>query len=80
MAATTMTSKGQITIPKDVREMLHLNPGDKVEFVMQNDGQVVIKPQTLTIDDILGMFHDPKRKPLSIEEINEIIAQQGDQI
>jgi antitoxin PrlF len=79
MAVTTMTTKGQVTIPKPIRDMMHLHPGDKVEFVVQADGQVVIKPQTLTVDDIFGMFHDPKHKPLSIDEINEIVARQGDE-
>ena len=58
--------------------MLHLQPGDKVEFVVQGDGHVVIKPQTLTVDDIFGMFHDPNRQPLSISEMNDIVAQQGE--
>lgn len=41
--ATTMTVKGQVTIPKKVREALHLAPGDAVDFDVNRDGQVVVQ-------------------------------------
>jgi antitoxin PrlF len=41
--STTMTVKGQVTIPKQVREALHLSPGDGVEFGVNPDGQVVVQ-------------------------------------
>ena len=40
--ATTMTVKGQVTIPKRVREALRLSPGDGVDFAVNRDGQVVV--------------------------------------
>jgi len=41
---TTLTSKGQVTIPKHIREALHLKPGSGVEFALDAAGSVVIKP------------------------------------
>lgn len=40
---TTMTSKGQVTIPKPVRDALGLKPGGQVQFVMQSNGNIVVK-------------------------------------
>lgn len=41
--ATTMTVKGQVTIPRRVREALRLSPGDDVDFAVNRDGQVVVR-------------------------------------
>ena len=41
--ATTMTSKGQVTIPKHIRDALHLMPGSPVEFSVNRDGEVVLQ-------------------------------------
>ncbi|MDN5869885.1 MAG: AbrB/MazE/SpoVT family DNA-binding domain-containing protein [Nitrococcus sp.] len=41
--ATTMTVKGQVTIPKKVREALRLSPGDGVDFDVNREGQVVVR-------------------------------------
>jgi antitoxin PrlF len=43
MMATTMTVKGQVTIPKKVRDALHLSPGDGVDFAINGDGEVVVQ-------------------------------------
>jgi AbrB family looped-hinge helix DNA binding protein len=42
--STTLTSKGQVTIPKHIREALRLEPGTKVDFDVDNHGRVVIQP------------------------------------
>jgi len=46
MVTATITSKGQITIPTNIRISLHLNTGDKVAFVLQSNGETVLKPIT----------------------------------
>lgn len=42
--ATTLTSKGQVTIPKKVRDLLGLKPGSAVEFELTDEGEVILKP------------------------------------
>jgi AbrB family looped-hinge helix DNA binding protein len=61
MAQATMTTKGQITIPKSIREALHLRPGMRVEFMLQRDKGVVLVPKTVALKDLAGIFPKPKR-------------------
>ena len=72
MARTTLTSKGQITLPKEVREQLGLKPGDRVEIYVDHDGRAVIE-RTLKLEELAGVLPRPKRA-LSVQEINEAIA------
>ena len=69
----TMTSKGQATVPTEVRDILGLKPGDQIRYVLQN-GQVVIKAKNKRAADLLGKFHDPDRAPVTIDEINDAIG------
>lgn len=68
-----MTSKGQITVPKDVRLKLGLKPGDRVRFLVEADGRVRLLPAKRDIGDLVGILPKPKRA-LSIEEMDEAIA------
>ncbi|MFT3797575.1 AbrB/MazE/SpoVT family DNA-binding domain-containing protein [Microbacterium sp.] len=77
MTTATVTSKGQITIPKDVRDDLKLETGSKVMFVKLRNGQYRLVPRTGSIMDIAGILHDPARPPMTIEEMNEAIAEGG---
>jgi len=74
-AFTTMTSKGQLTIPKDVREQLGLTPGMRF-FVTIRDGEVVAMPKNRKLADLAGMLgRPPSGRSLSIEEIDDAIAE-----
>lgn len=77
MPIATMTSKGQITVPKEVRDALRLEPGSKVMFVGLPNGQYNLVPRTGKVSDFIGMLHDPDRPTLTIDEINEAIAEGG---
>ena len=77
MAAATLTSKGQVTIPKKIRVFLHLKPGDKLEFIPQNDGQVIVKPTTIDVSELEGILYRANRKPVSIEKMNEDIRKRA---
>jgi AbrB family looped-hinge helix DNA binding protein len=68
----TLTIKGQVTIPKEMRDRLHLAPGDKVKFFMQPDGRLVILPR-LPASALRGMFRS-RRGPASLEEMDSAIA------
>ena len=74
MAVATLTSKGQTTIPKHVREHLKLNPGDKLDFVIESEGRVVIRPAKLDVRELKGLLKQSDRKVLSIGDMNAAIA------
>ncbi len=77
MIASTLTSKGQITIPKAVRQSLHLHAGDRVAFVLHDNGEASMKPITRTVDDVFGMLHRKGMKTQSVEAMNKAIARQA---
>ena len=70
-----MTSKGQITLPKSVRDRLGMQAGDRVEFVETRDGFLVL-PLKGDLEDIRGIVPKPRR-PITIEEMNRVIARMG---
>lgn len=55
----TMTSKGQVTIPKEIRNFLNLAPGDKIDFLIGNGGEVIISPKTQDVHILKGLLHKP---------------------
>lgn len=75
MVTATLTSKGQITIPKAVRDSLHLQAGDRIAFEI-HDGEVVFKPVTRSIDDVFGKLHDPEGPQLSVKAMNKAIGKK----
>lgn len=77
MATATVTSKGQITIPSQVRNALGLEVGDRVEFVEQGDGQFAIVAATRSVQELKGRFQGKRSKPVSIEEMNAAIAKRA---
>ena len=72
MAIATMTTKGRITIPKDIRKQLHLHSGDKVEIVVNNEEEALIRPVSAKVDDVIDMLQTDK-KAISIKEMNRIL-------
>ena len=76
MIAALITSKGQITIPKKVRQSLHLHVGDKVGFEISGNNEAIIKPITKTADEVFGMLHKPDMKVVSVEEMNKAITEK----
>ena len=76
MSTSTLTSKGQTTIPKDVRERLNLQPGDRLEFVLDEDGRVVVLPASVDASELAGMLKRPA-KPVSVTAMNQAIRKRG---
>ena len=71
-----ITSKGQITIPYNIREKLHLSAGSKLEFVIQNNS-VLLMPINNKLSDLHGVLPKPE-KALTIEQMNDIIKKKHD--
>lgn len=76
MTTATVTSKGQITIPADVRRSLGVQTGDRVEFVEIQPGRFELVAATRSVRELKGMF-GRSALSLSVEDMNRVIAEQG---
>jgi antitoxin PrlF len=74
MPTSTVTSKGQITIPKEVRDRLNLKTGSRLDFVIEASGRVILKPLSSDFRSLRGMIKSKRKSPVSIEEMNDAIA------
>jgi antitoxin PrlF len=74
MPTSTMTSKGQITLPKEVREHFHLKAGDQIEFKIVPSGSVELRPLSGSIMSLFGILHRPGRRPATIEEMDAAVG------
>jgi antitoxin PrlF len=75
MPTATVTSKGQITIPKAVRDELGLTEGDRVAFRVLEDGSVVVEPETVELLDLKGAL-TPRRKGVTLADMEASIRNQ----
>jgi len=73
MATAALTSKGQITIPVEVRRKHGLKAGDRIGFIENENGEFVLKPKTGSIMALRGIVKWTG-KPVTIQEMNETIA------
>jgi AbrB family looped-hinge helix DNA binding protein len=76
MTAATSTTKGQITIPIDVRRALNVEAGDRVEFVQIEPGRFEVIAATRSVRDLKGRFGKPGRT-VTLEEMDAAIAAQA---
>ncbi len=76
MATAVVTSKGQITIPKAVRERLGVDAGDRVEFVETEQGVFTIVAATRDVKELKGIVPKPA-KPVTVEDMNRVITRMG---
>jgi len=75
MPSATMTSKGQITIPKVIREQLDLQAGDEVQFNLREDRVVEMTARTRDLRELCGLIRPGRNAvPLTVAEIDEAIA------
>jgi AbrB family looped-hinge helix DNA binding protein len=73
MAAAILNSTGRMTIPKSVRDQLNLKPGDRLEFLVQPDGRVLMIPAIGDVRELKGILPKPKRK-LGLREIASTVG------
>ncbi len=76
MTTATVSSKGQITIPANVRQSLQVVAGDRVEFVEVEPGRFEFFAATRSVRELKGMF-GKARKSVSIDDMNKVIATRG---
>lgn len=76
MTTATVTGKGQITIPAQIRAALHVGTGDRVEFVEIEPGRYEFMAATRSLSELKGMFKKPS-KPVSLQDMNSAIAARG---
>jgi len=76
MAASTITNKGQTTIPREIRRHLNLRPGDRVEFIVEPDGRVILVPATVDVSELRGLLA-PAPRPVTLEEMEAVIRKRG---
>ena len=77
MPRATVTSKGQVTIPRSIRRALKVGAGDQLDFVLESGGRVVVQPVVRDVGELKGLLRRAGRKPVSIDEMNAAIARQG---
>lgn len=68
----TVSSKGQVTMPKEMREELHLRPGDQLVYSII-DGQVIVTPKNVDFNDLAGLLGHPPNGSFTLEEIDEAV-------
>jgi len=73
MQESTLTTKGQTTLPKEIREALGLQAGDRVRYLLLDDGQVRLLRQR-PVSDLGGILAQKGRGPVSLEEMEQAIS------
>ena len=74
MPSSTLTSKGQITVPKEIRDKLKLKTGQQLDFQIGDDGRVVLHPRNRDVRRLKGFFKAPRGTRATVRQINETIA------
>ena len=79
MSASTLTSKGQVTIPKEVRERLGLKEGDRLVFRFDEQGNLLVRPEAHSpLGRLPGLLHHlAGERPVTVEEMNEAVKQRA---
>jgi bifunctional DNA-binding transcriptional regulator/antitoxin component of YhaV-PrlF toxin-antitoxin module len=70
MPESTMTVKGQTTVPQPIRDAMHAQPGTRLTWNLMPDGTVIVRAKTRSVLDLEGMLKSPSGKKVSIEEMN----------
>ncbi len=76
MPTATVTSKGQVTVPKPIRDRLKLHAGDRLDFVLEEEGKVILRKASIPIQELEGILHRADRKPVSLEEMKATVLRR----
>lgn len=75
MPTTTLTSKGQLTLPKAIREQAGAHTGDRLEVSVTEDGTIHLRQLRGSVNQLAGILRRPGQRPVSIREMDESIAE-----
>ena len=70
MAESTITAKGQTTVPADIRALVDAQPGTRLVWSAMPDGTIIVRAKTRSIIDLASMLKAPKGKHVSVDEMN----------
>jgi AbrB family looped-hinge helix DNA binding protein len=70
MTESTITAKGQTTVPADVRALVHAAPGTRLVWSVMPDGTIIVRAKTKSVRDLAGLVKLPKGKRVAIEDMN----------
>lgn len=76
MPKASLTSKGQLVIPKAIRDHLGLHPGDVLDFDLQDNGDVVIRPAVEDVRHLRGLLQRRRRRPVSLAQMDRVIRRR----
>jgi antitoxin PrlF len=76
MTTTTLTSKGQLTLPKSIRDRLRLRAGDRLEVSLREDGIILMEPVTVDVHHLKGILPAPA-VPVSLEDMEDAIRRRA---
>ena len=75
MVQARLTGKGQVTIPKTIRDHLQIDTGSKIDFVIDENGEVKVIPINIAIESLSGILHRPGMKPASLADMEQAISE-----
>jgi AbrB family looped-hinge helix DNA binding protein len=73
MSTSTLTSKGQVTVPKEIRDRLGLRPGHQLSFEIEPDGKLVVRVKTVALSSLAGMLRRRGKKQ-TLRDLDEAIG------
>ena len=74
MVQARLTGKGQVTIPKAIRDYLHLDTGSKIDFVIDENGEVKVISINVAIESLSGILNRPGMKAASLADMEQAIS------
>jgi len=77
MPTATLSSKGQITLPRQVRQALGVTAGDRLDFTVEASGQVRVRAATEDVRALKGLLKRPGRRPVTLQQMDQAIARRG---
>ena len=77
MSTAMITTKGQVTIPKNVRDTMHVKVGDRIEFIQVSEDRYEIIAVTKDVGQLKGIVKNKNTQAVSIDEMNAAISAMG---